>query len=100
MKLPALSRSYLEINHALERIGKKPAIQDTPSERVSSLISAIPATATSAESLLKEYQTSIYSRNRANPELARMAALEIRKLSWRAWFGLYIYRFQAIGRHK
>ena len=100
MKLPAPSRSYLEINHALDRIGRKPSVQDTPSERANSLISAIPAMAAPAERLLYEYQTSVYSPHPADPELARKAAAEVRILSWRAWLRRYIARFRVPGRHR
>jgi hypothetical protein len=100
MKLPAPSRSYLEINHALERIGKKPAIQDTPSERTALLISAIPATATPAACLLTEYQASVYSNHYADSELARKAATEIRNLSWREWIKGFISRFSVRGGHR
>jgi hypothetical protein len=99
MKLPALSRSYLEINHALDRVGRKPMLQDTPSERVNSLIFALPATAAPAERLLTEYQTSVYSLHPADPEIARKAATEIRILSWREWLRQYIAHFKLPGRH-
>lgn len=98
MRLPALSRSYLEINHALTRIGKKPAIYDTPSERTTSLVSAIPSTSLPAEKLLTEYQTSVYSPNEGNQEIARTAGADIRKLSWLAWLGRLLARFQEPGR--
>ena len=98
MRLPALSRSYLEINHALQRVGKKPAIQDTPSERTDSLIRAIPAASTSAASLLTEYEASIYSPNQGDTEIARKAGLEVRKLSWLAWFGRFLARFREPSR--
>jgi transglutaminase-like putative cysteine protease len=94
MKLPALSRSYLEINYALKRIGKKPSIQDTPTERTNSLIRAIPNASKPAGQLLSEYQTSIYSPHQANPEIARKAGSEIRNLSWLARLGRILARFQ------
>ncbi|HSB66927.1 MAG TPA: transglutaminase-like domain-containing protein, partial [Anaerolineales bacterium] len=94
MKLPGLSRSYLEINHALDRLGKKPAIQDTPSERTASLIDAIPQALTPASLLSTEYQTSIYSPHPANEEAAKQAGREIRNLSWLAWFKKILSRFQ------
>ena len=94
MRLPALSRSYLEINHALARIGKKPAIQDTPSERTATLIDAIPNAADPASRLLTEYQTSTYSPYPANEEAARKAGKEIRNISWLAWLKNLLKRFQ------
>jgi transglutaminase-like putative cysteine protease len=94
VKLPNLSRSYMEINHALKRIGKNPSIQDTPAERAIALIQAIPGAASPAGSLLSEYQTSEYSPYQANPEIARKAGNEIRKLSWLARLGKFLTRFQ------
>jgi hypothetical protein len=100
MKLPAISRSYLEINHALERVGKKPTPQDTPTERTGELISTIPATALPATALLSEYQASIYSHHSGDADLARKAASEIRNLSWQEWVGKYISRLRNLGKRK
>jgi transglutaminase-like putative cysteine protease len=100
MKLPAPSRSYLEINRALERVGQKPAIHDTPTERTALLIRAIPAAATPAECLLTEYQTSIYSNHYADPDLARKAATEIRNLSRREWIIGFLSRFRVPSTHR
>jgi transglutaminase-like putative cysteine protease len=94
VKLPPLSRSYMEINHALKRIGKNPSIHDTPTDRTNSLIHAIPGAASPAGILLSEYQASIYSPHQANPEIARKAGIEIRKLSWLSRFGKFLTRFQ------
>jgi len=94
MRLPGLSRSYLEINHALNRIGKKPAIQDTPHERTASLISAIPAASAPANRLLSEYQTSVYSPHSADAGIAQKAGREIRNLSWLRWITRILSRFQ------
>jgi hypothetical protein len=84
----------LEINHALNRIGKEPAIQDTPNERTASLISGIPATSEPATRLLAEYQTSAYSQHPADAEVAKKAGKEIRNLSWIAWINKVLSRFQ------
>ncbi|MFZ0534987.1 MAG: transglutaminase-like domain-containing protein [Anaerolineales bacterium] len=94
MRLPGLSRSYLEINYALDRIGRKPSIQDTPYERTASLISAIPAATTPAERLLAEYQTSEYSPHPADSEVAKKAGRIIRNLSLIAWINRFLSRFQ------
>ncbi len=100
MKLPATSRSYLEINHALDRVGKKPEAYNTPTERTNLLISAIPAATAPAEELLTEYQRSVYSPRPGNAEIARMSAVEIRKISWRAWINKYLARFRIKGRRQ
>jgi transglutaminase-like putative cysteine protease len=93
-KLPALSRSYMEINRALNRVGKPPAIQDTPSERTASLSSVLPPATDPAQRLLTEYQTAIYSPYTADPVVAREAGNEIRKLSYLAWLERILARFQ------
>ena len=94
LKLPAISRSYLEINRALKRIGQKTSIQETPLERKDALIRSIPEAKTSAERLLFEYQTYIYSPHDANLEIAQKAGAEIRNLSWLARFAKILKRFQ------
>jgi hypothetical protein len=93
-KLPGLTRSYLEINHALDRIGKKPAVQDTPVERTASLVVAIPEAATPAGRLLDEYQASVYSPHPADADAARQAGHQVRKLSWLSWLKRLLSRFQ------
>lgn len=99
-KLPALSRSYMEINYALKRIKKIPAMQDTPTERTNSLIQAIPNASVPAARLLAEYQTSAYSQRQADLEVARKAASEIRKLSWMTRLGRFLARFQEPDRNR
>jgi transglutaminase-like putative cysteine protease len=94
MKLPGISRSYLEINHALHRVGKQPAVQDTPTERAASLGLVIPAASIPAEKLLVEYQASVYSPHPADVEIAKIAGIEIRNLSWLAWLRRLLARFQ------
>jgi transglutaminase-like putative cysteine protease len=93
-KLPELSRSYLEINRALNRLGKHPRLQDTPRERAATLITAIPETATPVERLLAEYQASVYSPLTGDPEAGRQAGNQIRRLSWLAWLKRLLSRFQ------
>jgi transglutaminase-like putative cysteine protease len=100
MKLPATSRSYMEISHALDRAGKKPEPQDTPTERTKLLISAIPAVAQPAGDLLTEYQKLVYSTDRPNVEIARMSAAEIRRISRREWVKKLLSRFKISGRNE
>jgi transglutaminase-like putative cysteine protease len=100
MKLPSTSRAYMEINNALDRIGKKPEIYATPTERTNLLISTSPVSAVPARDLLTEYQKLVYSTERANPEIAKISAAEIRKISWREWVRKYTKRFKIPGRNK
>jgi transglutaminase-like putative cysteine protease len=92
--LPSLSRSYLEVNRALSRLGKKPSPTDTPAERVQSLSNVLPSTAEPAQSLLHEYHQSTYSTHPADLESAHQAGIEIRKLSLIALFQRWLSRFQ------
>jgi transglutaminase-like putative cysteine protease len=79
-----LTRSYLEINRALRRLGSPPAVDHTPAERAAVLAQVLPATKPHVESLLVEYQLAVYSRKQANVGIARQSAKEIRKLSFKA----------------
>jgi transglutaminase-like putative cysteine protease len=82
--LSPLSKAYMEINRSLRWLGSPPAIDDTPSERATALAEVLPATAPYVKSLLAEYQLSVYSQKQANAGIARNAASEIRKLTYRA----------------
>ena len=99
-RLPALSRSYMEINSALKRLKRNPSMHDTPSERTVSLIQAIPTAAIPANHLLAEYQTSTYSPRQADEEVAHKAAMEIRNLSWLARLGRLLERYQEPDRNR
>jgi transglutaminase-like putative cysteine protease len=94
LKLPPPSRSYMEINHAIERLGKQPEVNITPAERADLLVSLLPAAEAPASLLLKEYQASVYSTHHANAALAREFAAEIRNMSWRAWLDRYFSRIK------
>jgi hypothetical protein len=94
VKLPVLARSYQEINHALNRIGKEPDLQDTPLDRAKALINAIPSISTPVMLLLSEYQASIYSSHQADVEVARKAGIEIRNSSYLARLVKLLARFQ------
>ncbi len=85
-RLPLIARSYLEINRALERLGKKPAIHHTPSERAHALVDVVPSAYAPTRILSHEYQISIYSDHPVRTESAYKASLEIRKLSRQLWF--------------
>lgn len=93
--LSPLTKSYLEINRALRRLGKTPATSDTPSERVQTLQQLLPATSEPSSYLLDEYQAQMYSPRPANGDKqARSAARQIRNLSLWAWFNRLISRWQ------
>lgn len=92
--LPALTRSYLEINRALSRLGSHPPIAATPSERTQKLATILPPASDPAHMLLTEYQAQIYSPYPANEEGARSAGLQVRNLSILAWFNRLLKRWQ------
>ncbi len=92
--LPVLSKAYLEINRALSRLGKPPAVQDTPAERGTQLVNMIPIVKGQAEYLVNEYQLSIYSPQPANGEAANQAGSFIRKESYLALLRRLFSRLQ------
>ncbi len=94
LQLPPISRDYLEINHALNRVGATTSPQDTPTERANLLTASLPNATMHTDNLLLEYQRSVYSRHPGNREIARLSALEIRKLSWRAWIDRLLVRLR------
>jgi transglutaminase-like putative cysteine protease len=85
-ELSPVSRSYLEINRALHRLGADPHINDTPAERASSLVSLLPSLNEQISRLLSEYQLSVYSQRRVDPLASKLAAADIRRESYRAFF--------------
>jgi hypothetical protein len=93
MRLPSLSRSYLEVNRALNRLGQNPAVNETPAERVDQLGVILPAARSSALQLLNEYQSSIYSLHPADEAAAYQAGKEVRMISlqaiWKKWFSRF-----------
>jgi len=90
-KLPPLAKAYTEINHALSRLGKKPVGTETPAERASALGQIVPPASNPAFQLVNEYQLGIFSQQPANLDLARQAAGEVKRLSYKE----YIHRMFA-----
>lgn len=86
-RLAPIARAYHEINLALDRMGEKPSLDSTPIERTQALCLALPQAETSANTLLHEYQSAVYTRQQAGDlQTAQLASREIRRLSWRAFF--------------
>lgn len=99
--LSPLTKSYLEINRALRRLGKSPAGSDTPAERVHALQELLPATTEPSSYLLDEYQSQLYSPRPANGvQQARSASRQIRNQSLWAWFNRLISRWQEPGKRR
>lgn len=94
VSLSPLSRAYLEINAALRRLGKHPAITDTPAERTANLSRTLPPAQEPAERLLHEYQVATFSPNPADEIAAQQAGAEIRSLSWKALFRKWFSKLQ------
>jgi transglutaminase-like putative cysteine protease len=92
--LSQTQRSYLEINRALNRLGHPPALHQTPSERAGLLVNLVPASVNPVHSLLDVYQRSTYGQSSENPEAARKAGKEIRKLSYLAALQRLLARIQ------
>jgi len=92
-QLSPISKAYMEINLALTRLGKAPASTDTPAERAASLGKQLPPSAIPAEVLVREYHLATYSPKQSSNELvARQAAAEIRRFSYRAIFQRWLNR--------
>lgn len=99
-QLPSLSRSYLEINRALKRIGKPGTETDTPLERADVLSAAIPATDQPARQLVAEYQLSLFSTQIPDIAAAYEAGQVIRRLSLRKMFRNWLTRLQESPRNR
>jgi hypothetical protein len=95
-----LSRAYLELNHALARLGQPPAKADTPSERGKDLVQRLPLAETPVQAVLTPYQNSIYGNQPSDPDEAQSAGKEIRKLSYLARLQRFLARFQDPKRKK
>ena len=59
--LPRLSRAYMEINAALNRLGQTPKPGDTPAQRAAALGKALPQLNEELLALGRNYQTQLYS---------------------------------------
>lgn len=92
--LSALTRSYLEINRALSRLGSPPNPTDTPSERASNLCQLLPSAEISIQKLVVEYQAATYSTHPGDEDEARRYGSEIRKQSFLALLQRLFARFQ------
>ena len=92
--LPQLSKSYLEINGALSRLGSRPAATDTPAERAAHLGEIVPAAETPAQRLVAEYQIATFSPQPADLPIARQAGSDVRSLSYRAMIKGWFSRLQ------
>jgi transglutaminase-like putative cysteine protease len=91
--LTRLSRAYLELNHALARLGQPPKVSDTPSERADDLVQLLPPTEAPAKAIIVPYQDSIYGNRASDPDEAQTAGNEIRKLSYLARVERFLNRF-------
>jgi len=99
-QLPALSRSYLEINQALKRIGRPGSETETPLERANTLGAALPAADQPAHELVNEYQLSLFSTQPPNEDTAYQAGQVIRKLSLRKMYRNWLTRLQESPRSR
>jgi transglutaminase-like putative cysteine protease len=92
--LSPLSRAYLELNRALSRLGKSPSQADTPSERAGNLIKILPIAEVPTRTILVPYQNTTYGNQSSDPDGAKQAGKEIRKLSYLARWQRFIARIQ------
>ena len=92
--LSPLTRAYLELNRALSRLGQPPKLTDTPSERAKELVYLLPPAEGAVQAVLIPYQNSVYGNQTADPENAKNAGKEIRRLSFIARLKRFLARFQ------
>jgi hypothetical protein len=92
--LPVVTRAYLEINRALQRLGAPPANHFTPNERAHALAVLAPATHDPAQQLVYEYQVATFSPQPPDEARAQAAGADIRRLARRAWFEGWLKKFQ------
>jgi transglutaminase-like putative cysteine protease len=92
--LSPLSRAYLELNHALSRLGQPPHMSNTPAERAKDLVHNLPVAESPVRTVLVPYQNSTYGYGPVDSEDAHQAGKEIRKLSYLAKLQRFFARFQ------
>jgi hypothetical protein len=92
--LEPLAKAYLEINHALSRLGNRPPLTATPGERATTLIDILPDAARPIHQLIGEYEVATFSTQPADLPAARKAGDEIRKLSYKALLQRLLARLQ------
>jgi len=95
-RLPKVARAYLEINFALNRLGKPPNASKSPGERADSLIHLIPKAEKPVLSLLNEYHRFSYSLLPANQDIAEKSGKAIRTLSYHKLFKHLISKIQLV----
>jgi len=84
--LPGVSRAFLEVNNALNRLKAPPESSATPSERVVSLGRQLPSSKEAGGILLEQYHRQIYSQHKPDDGAAIRAGELIRRLSYRLWY--------------
>jgi transglutaminase-like putative cysteine protease len=84
--LPGVSRAFLEVNNALNRLKAPPESSATPSERVVSLGRQLPSSKEAGGILLEQYHRQIYSQHKPDDRAAIKAGELIRRLSYRLWY--------------
>lgn len=79
--LTPISKAYLQINIALERLEAKPGPNETPFERAERLGILVPEAEKAAHRLVREYQVATFSKKPANMVIAWNAAAEIKEIT-------------------
>lgn len=93
-RLSPLARAYLELNRALSRLGRTPALTDTPLERGSVLAQILPTAQEPIEHVIFAYQSAVYGNLNTDGNIARQDGFEIRKQSYQALLRQWLNRFQ------
>ena len=99
-RLSVTARAYLEINHALIRLGSPPKLPNTPAERAAVLSQILPQSAYPIQTLLGVYQSTTYGLNPGNDTLAHFAGQTIRKQSYLTLINRWFTRVQRLLKTK
>lgn len=75
--LTPIQKYFHSVNISLRWMNAQQAVHITPLERASILRELIPAASESIETLLREYQSTLFSKRRGNARFARSAAWNI-----------------------
>lgn len=81
-ELPVLTRSYMQINMALEWLGIPPKFGDTPEQRAAALAEHLPKLSDEIHALSRDYQSKVYGQSKVVRE--ERATQTMRRIHWAA----------------
>jgi hypothetical protein len=93
--LKPIEHSFGVVFQSLRWLGAKPSPAQTPAEVAAALTARLPEVAEETRSLLREYQSALYSQKHNNLFIARQAAKKIRCQALRTAFRQRVTAFRA-----